>query len=470
MTLILVLCLLALNTPLSHQPKLPTTQKKSRPILSTIITSLIPFPATFIITCFCIYISEPEDSGTIQNFLNQVSRKYGPMEILAVLTPTFIYPLLVFASTPKENQNSNEKEMQIKKSINSPKKLRKKLRKKSKLNKNEALLSIFSKHSKILISSSTILATIAFTSVLNFNLEAASGDVGTALQITSIQFSENKFKWIAQLSMYTLLAYLTLLPALLILELKKYIRSREPLPFPKNLDPQNPAQLCIALILLSMTLTTITNICITALFLPALKDDIEFFLISTPMLSYLLCAISITLTVSRKSQIISSQENNLKSGIAEILLSLTTGILSLFIAFIFIVYIPYNLGRSIANPGKALGSSETAYDCIFPVDPKSRESIAFGVIAESKPESLNIFTPTYSHNNNNYGYQKGNGKKYLNKLTETHIKISGGYRIEKFDNNKHYYDVATGKCTHLTPLDFYESMQPGTKLTVRNIS
>ena len=36
----------------------------------------------------------------------------------------------------------------------------------------------------------------------------------------------------------------------------------------------------------------------------------------------------------------------------------------------------------------------------------------------------------------------------LNKLTETQIKISGGYRIEKFDNDKHEYDLISGKCIY----------------------
>jgi membrane protein len=444
-----------LNLPQTPKPKLPTTQKKSRPIVSTIITSLISFPVTFIITCFCIYISEPEDSNTIQNFLDQAFHKYGPMEILAVLTPTFIYPLLVFASISKQTQNSSKEEMQAKKTSTSSKKQRKKLGKEQKNSHNESLLSTFSKHSKILISSSTILGIIAYISVLRFNLESANGDVGTALQITSIQFSENKFKWIAQLSIYTLLAYLTSLPALLMPELKKYILSHHSTPVLKNLNTKNPAHLCITLILLSTALTTLANICITALFLPASKDNIGLFLISAPLLSYLLCSISITLTINRTFMITSPQKEDLKSGMLEMLLWLLVGILMLVVTYAFMIRIPYNLGRSIANPGEALGSSETTYDCIFPVDPKSRESIAFGVIAESKPESVSIFTPTYSHKNNNYGHQKENGKKYLNKLTETHIKISGGYRIEKFDNDKHEYDLTSGKCIYKNSLPFY---------------
>ena len=470
MALILILCLPAFNTSPPHPPKLSIKQKKFKPILSTIITLLIPFPATFIITYFCIYISESENSNTAQNFLNQLFHNYGLMEILAILAPTFIYVLLVLALMSLETQNSNKKDIEIKKLSTSPKKSGKKSGKKTKISTGRPLLSVFSKHSKILISSSTILAIIAYISVLQFNLESASGDTGTALQITSIQFSENKFKWVAQLSMYALFAYLTSLPALLMPELKKYIRPHHSIPILRNLDPKNPIHLCITLILLSTILTTLANICITALFLSASKDNIKIFLISAPLLSYLLCAISITLTINRTFPITSSQKDNLTSGILEMLLWLMVGILLLVIAYAFIIRIPYALGRSIANPGKTLGSSETTYDCIFPVDPKSKESIAFGVIAASKPESIHIFTPTYDHESSSYGRRTDKGGIGLNKLAETQIKISGGYRVEKFNINKHYYDVNTGKCTHLAPLDFYESKQPGTKLTIRNIS
>ena len=453
MALIIILCLMAFNKPLPNQHKSPIKQKKSRPVLYTFLTSLIPFPATFIITYFFIYNSESENSNTAQNFLNQSFRNYGLMEILAMLAPTFLYILLVLALTSTESQNSNKKEVQIKKSKASLQKSRKKsdkkAGKKAKANKDRLLLSTFSKHSKILISSSTILAIIAYISVLKFNLESASGDTGTALQITSIQFSENNFKWIAQLSMYTLLAYLTLLPALLIPELRKHIRPHHSIPILKNLDPKNPIHLCITLILISTALTTIINICITGLFLSALKDNIGFFLISTPMLSYLLCTLSIILTLNRKFQITSSQENSLKSGLPEALLWLLASILTLFVAYIFIMYIPYNLGRAIANPGKALGSSESTYDCIFPVDPKSRDSIAFGVIAASKPESVHIFTPEYNQESNSYGKEIGNGKVIPNKLVESQVKIPGGYRIEKFDDSKHGYNLHTGKCEYV---------------------
>ena len=457
MALIIISCLMAFNKPLPNQHKSPIKQKKSRAILYTILTSLIPFPATFIITYIFIYVSESGKSNSIQKFLDQVHNNPSLIAILMVLMPIFIYPFLVYASMSKEAQDINEKEVQIKESTSPPKKTKKKAgkkagkkaEKKAESNENGAILSAFLKHSKALISSSTILAIIVYMSVLNLNLDSASGNLGTALQITSIQFSENKFKWIAQLSMYILLAYLTLLPALLVPKLKKYVRLHESFSFLKGFNPQNPAHLCMALILLSTILTTIVNICITALFLSTLKDNIEFFLISTPMLSYAFCAISIILTINRKFQITSSQTKRLKLTLSESVLWLSVSVLLLFIAYIFITYIPYDLGRVIANPGKSLGSSESTYDCVFPTDPKSRDSIAFGVITASKPESVHIFTPEYNREKNSYGEEAENGKVNLNKLAESQVKIPGGYRIEKFDGFKHRYNLRTGKCEYV---------------------
>lgn len=116
---------------------------------------------------------------------------------------------------------------------------------------------------------------------------------------------------------------------------------------------------------------------------------------------------------------------------------------------IFFEYLPYNLGRSISSPGETLGSSGIVYDCVFSNDPKSRESIAFGVIAASKPESVHIFTPEYNREKNSYGEETENGKVKPNKLAESQVKIPGGYRIEKFDGSKHWYNLHTGKCEYV---------------------
>ena len=123
----------------------------------------------------------------------------------------------------------------------------------------------------------------------------------------------------------------------------------------------------------------------------------------------------------------------------------------------------------ITSPGDTLGSIETDYSCIFSNDNQEKSSIAFGVLTEAKPDSIHIFTPTYDYKRRAYGKKSDNGNIQLNNLGEAQIKIPTGYHVEKFNINKHYYDVTTGKCTQLTPLSFYESTQIKTKLVIRNI-
>lgn len=110
---------------------------------------------------------------------------------------------------------------------------------------------------------------------------------------------------------------------------------------------------------------------------------------------------------------------------------------------------PRSIGGILANPGTTLESEESDYACVFPNDNKSKESITLGVVVDSKPESIRIFTPEYNRNDNEYGKRIDGGKVDLNKLTETQIKIPGGYRLEKYDGSKHGYNRQTGKCEYI---------------------
>ena len=109
----------------------------------------------------------------------------------------------------------------------------------------------------------------------------------------------------------------------------------------------------------------------------------------------------------------------------------------------------------VTSPGDTLGSVETDYSCVFSNDIKEKSSITFGILTEAKPDSVHVFTPTYDYQYRAYGKKLDNGNIRLNNLTESQLKIPTGYHV--------------GKCTYLAPLDFYESMQPRTKLTIRNI-
>lgn len=448
LTLIIILCLLALNTPPSRQPKLPTNQKKPKKPIATAILSIFSLPIISISTYFSFTAFGTEHLNITKDFLNEIPQNWIIiLSMMAAITVVYIsiltlshrcIPINKYSSTEKKNNPSDG----------------------STPPENKTLLSLFSKHLKTLFSLSTILAIIAFASVLRSNLAPANGDIGMALQITSLQFSENKFKWIAQLSIFTTLLYLATIPALLTWGAKEYIESNNSYPIIRSIDTSNPISLCKSLIYLSISSTLVANICNSILILPTMKNGVGIFLLLLPFMSLLFCGLSITLTINKNFLIPSSQKDNPKNDKFERFICIVIGLITflplIYIApKLFLEYLPYNLGRSIASPGETLGASGIVYDCVFSNDPMSRDSITFGVIAESKPESIHIFTPAYDHGSSSYGKRTAKEGIDLNNLTETQIKISGGYRIEKFDNDKHEYDLTSGKCIYKNSLPFY---------------
>ena len=419
---------------------MPTSQKKSKMPIATVILSILSLPFISISTYFSITVFGTENLDATKNFLNNISQQYIIIALMTIVIPTIYISIIILSleCIPIHKDSSTEEQNnQAEESIPA---------------KNKTLVSIFSKHSKILFSLSTILAIVAYASVLRSNLVPTDEDIGMALQITSLQFSENKFKWIAQLSIFATLLYLTATPALLTWEAKEYIDSNSSYPIMKYIDTSNPISLCKALIHLSILSTLVANICNSILILPMMKNGVGVFLLLLPFMSLLFCSLSITLTINKNFQFPTSQKNNSKNNketYLYVIIGFVTLIPLVYIApKIFLEYLPYSLGRYISNPGETLGSPGIVYDCVFSNDPKSRESTAFGIIAESKPESVHIFTPTYDHESSSYGKRTDKGGIELNKLTETQIKIPGGYRIEKFDDNKHDYDLTSGKCIY----------------------
>ncbi len=443
MAFIFILCLLAFETPPSSQPKLLKSPKKPKLQIMPTVFSVLSLPCISILTYTAVTYFGAENLDISQYLLANI-----PVETFLIIAIAIIYiSILILGSgcIPVNKDSLPEEQNDPTKKIDDL--------------KNKTLISIFLQHSKMLISLSTILAIVAYASVLRSNLAPTDGDLGMALQITSLQFSENKFKWVAQLSIFTTLIYLIIAPALLIWSIKEYIESNNSYPIIKSINTSDPIDLCKALIYSSIIITSITNICNAIIILPTMKDGIIPFLTSFPFISLILCSLPITLTINKnftyrpnpqKDESQNDEPKNTESTTAPYQIFIIL-VLLLFIGGapkIFLEYLPYSLGKSIANPGETLGSSGIVYDCIFPADPTIRESTAFGIIAASKPESIHIFTPAYDHASSSYGKRTDEGGIDLNKLTETQIKISGGYRIEKFDNDKHEYDLISGKCIY----------------------
>lgn len=103
----------------------------------------------------------------------------------------------------------------------------------------------------------------------------------------------------------------------------------------------------------------------------------------------------------------------------------------------------------VTSPGDTLGSVETDYSCVFSNDISKKDSISFGVITETKPDSVHIFTPTYDYGRSAYGKKLDDRYIHLNNLSEAQVKVPSGYHIEKFNNTKHRYNMYTGKCEYI---------------------
>ena len=314
-------------------------------------------------------------------------------------------------------------------------------------------------------------ASMTFIFALIHNTQVIKDDLSTAIQITSIQFAESKYTWLVIAFSMLLIFYISSIPYFF---LSQSLDSTEFLfHVDKNKNIQEKVEYLYLRVLAIASVLTFFSALINYQLLKILspKESIIFLLLVTLLSS----AIN-----ARHMQNIFDKEYATKDT-AEIQPISHGGKTASFIFISIIIILPSLIGNAlipnvlkgfsdvITSPGDTLGSIETDYSCIFSNDNQEKSSIAFGVLTEAKPDSIHIFTPTYDYKRRAYGKKSDNGNIQLNNLTEAQIKIPTGYHVEKFNINKHYYDVTTGKCTQLTPLSFYESTQIKTKLVIRNI-
>lgn len=320
------------------------------------------------------------------------------------------------------------------------------------------LKALISKHLSAVKYIFPTVIVFAFIFVLYHNKMVASGDLGLALQITSAQLPEQKSTWTTITITYLTIFYISFLPAIFLphinspkanQEIHRYVLLKAG--SSKHIEPEKYYNY---LTLLAAILTTISSF--TTLYLlriTTIGDMTETFLFIVS-LSMMACTFPISRIINKnlvennqpdKEEKYDRRNTITLFAICTVVILISSWVLPNF----FLEYMPRGIGGILANPGTTLESEESDYACIFPNDNKGKESITLGVVVESKPESIRIFTPEYNRNDNEYGKRIGGGKIKLNKLVETQIKISGGYRIEKFDGSKHGYNHQTGKCEYV---------------------
>ena len=314
---------------------------------------------------------------------------------------------------------------------------------------NEQLILILKTQAKLLTSLFPASIVVSFIFVLYHNQELTNGDIGSALEITSAQFPEKKIKWATITLLYFLFLYFSFASALFIKTIKDSLDKDFPRIARERLYVNYLVSLAIAFFL--ATISNLINIHVIKLIA---TENVEIILFLTTALSFTVYVFPIRQIITDSIPSNPKPAKKSKANSISITMYYIIFMLSIIVSFstvskMFFEYLPKSIGGVVANPGATLESEESDYACIFSNDNKSKESITLGVVVESKPESIRIFTPEYNRNDNEYGKRIGGGKIKLNKLVETQIKISGGYRIEKFDGSKHGYNHQTGKCEYV---------------------
>ena len=328
-----------------------------------------------------------------------------------------------------------------------------------------------------------IIIAISFTFILIQNIMLMDRDIGLAFHLTATEFAYAKYEWISFMLMLTLIAYSTFLPPLALSILHRGFRLiQNSLPFeslrnsiinPAGKQPITPISTSLIdtqkiisglLVLLRHFITVILIVIIETIFgaILGLQNSPSMFIciLAFSVMAYLNVNIY---TLSRKSANPEKVKKILYSSCFKILLFLFVILSILFNRFTVISSIENSsfLGKAISSPSVITSSSENArLSCAFLDKQNSPESIAFGIITSSKDSSIHVFSPSRDVVTGKYIHSTKDGNLRLNKLVETHVKVSEGYHIEKFDKSKHWYNSDNGKCVYKNASPFYVSSFP----------
>ncbi|WP_424108733.1 hypothetical protein [Rothia mucilaginosa] len=320
-----------------------------------------------------------------------------------------------------------------------------------------------------------IIISISFMFILMKNISLVDNDLGAAIHLTAIEFTQYKYEWISFIFIIILIVYSSFLPALALDILRKGIepvRKIQILEHPRNPYIQwrnnSPTQAATVTAIFKALLSNIILISATIYIEIAIK--IILAVNNSPSMATWILLFSSLAYINSHIIILSRKSDNpLKA--RKILYSSCLKFL-LFLAVIFslafhesIIYSLKgnlaSLGATISSPSRIINNSEeTYYSCAFLDKPGSSESIAFGIIASSKDSSIHIFSPIRNEDTGKYAEKKDDGILYPNKLVETHIKVTEGYHIEKFNRSKHWFNPNSGKCVYENTSPFYVSSFP----------
>lgn len=314
----------------------------------------------------------------------------------------------------------------------------------------ESIKSTLKSHIKSLVLLLPLSASTVFVLALIHNTQVVNNDLSTAIQITSIQFADSKYAWLTITFCMLLIAYISAIPRFLLLQC--FNSTEFLLHSSENKNTQREVEHFYTRTLIVSSTLIFLSVLINYQILKVLSPkDLIVLLLLAAFLSLIICAPRVRNIFGREYVLKEASvihQNQGKEKLSSIIFIIAIIILPSLINVGIIPNIVKGFSDMVTSPGDTLGSVETDYSCVFSNDISKNDSISFGVITETKPDSVHIFTPTYDYGRSAYGKKLDDRYIHLNNLSEAQVKVPTGYHVEKFNNTKHRYNMYTGKCEY----------------------
>lgn len=297
---------------------------------------------------------------------------------------------------------------------------------------------------KHLLKLSSIAISLSFILVL-FYYKYILNNTGTALQITSSQFTQSKQLWMVIPLLLLAALYFITMPAFI---LSSYSKIGVQIFFNnKKLHQHEDWNLSYKLAcIFSLPYFFIFTFPLSLIFDFLDSESINIYLIASISLSFFIgqCSIIYSMWEIARLNGILSYKFSRQSTIFTI-----TAFITILISLLTITQdILPMLGNAIVNPGSSITKPESLYSCVFTGNTQKPEPKSFGIIISSNTSSIHMLTPSFNEKDQVYAKFEKDHPLTAEKLTETHLTIKKDYYIEKYDPAKHWYNERTGTCEY----------------------
>lgn len=299
-------------------------------------------------------------------------------------------------------------------------------------------------HIKTILTMTPVAISISFILTLSYYTWALENNISQAFGITSIRFSQDKYRILSSTLIILFILYLSLVP-LFALKISHPWKHNSFLKTASHWSED----------LNACTSATLNTACI--ILLAGIPASLTFrFMLPDSYATNIQLFTTITFLFAQTRILAPTPPSKY-----ELLKRVTTfkltgkGLISTLVILLSILSLKFSLpqlaiqmGGAIIATGPNIMNPMRAYSCVFSQKDLNKESIAFGIVADSKDTSIHIFSPEYNSKNKSYVHVGEDGKIFPNTPLESYINLKENYIIEQYDDSRHNYDWETGKCTH----------------------